>query len=1048
MQRKKSVFTLLLLLLCLALLAPAAMAEDEVTFTIVIMMDDDDITGGCCVRVTPEGGESVICGSSWEELTFPVGTSVSVEAVPAPGWRILNWIYSPEDALSDSAVRSYTVSGTEEEETVSFYPSFGRGEADTHSVAIGEGGLALPDASVTMTFGVDYSPEIDAGILPIALYAPETDLYFTAEGTTLGGSDPEAFHVRPFTGVLGSGWASSIEIRPAEGLAPGIYSAVLTINDRDGMLAHPATVPVEMTVADLSLSAETAAAVHDRFLPAAIEGRPWSFTFVPGEGVSTDGWTLESMLTEGLVFTDNADGTATISGTPAVSSGAAGLWISLVQEHGGADAVSVRRKFRLVIYPDSVPQLYVTADGSKRFGGSTDYTDTALPFAYEDRYYYANVYLDTLLPGQSWNGEMILLEKVEGKAFPAFLSEGLYDGEFMIEGMTAPGDYAFTARSVRTDSDGETILSSSEKRLFTLHCAALPRLKEDGFLKHSVDGSLYAPVILIGEPYSFTFGTQSELPVTVSLDEIYSNVPQGLTLRDNGDGTATISGTVEEADYGCNVSCVIESAAGQTSANIGLAITKSAKVEILLFGEEIGSDTLPVSAAGAEYPETMICGNQDGGLECALSVSGAVPSFFEQDGPTYVYLSGTVAAEDEGEWTMTFTWTIFNVDGTPFDSDSRTVTLRIYPELSSDRTWSDSDRIEIPLLYAGEEMTPVALAPYLSGGSGQMRFSVEPVHEEMWYEGLTLDEESGVISGTPAAEAYGTELIVRAEDIATGQEVDLGLRFEGVAAARPDPDKTPQGYVERAYALILGREGDAEGIAHWTSSLADGTSAGAIISEFFRSEEYRSRGLSDAETVTLCYRAMLSREPDAAGLDNWTALLKDGYSTTKLVSEFVASDEFQAICAEYGLTAGTITLTERDRNSSITRFIMRCYGFALDRDADEAGLNEWCAHLLDQDLTAERVAFGFVFSDEAKARGLSDWAFIEMLYRMMLDREADAGIGSWLEALAAQTDAEIAWAHASGERTEDEARDQARQAIYARFAASEEFAQMVANFGM
>ena len=36
------------------------MAEDEVTFTIVIMMDDDDITGGCCVRVTPEGGESVM----------------------------------------------------------------------------------------------------------------------------------------------------------------------------------------------------------------------------------------------------------------------------------------------------------------------------------------------------------------------------------------------------------------------------------------------------------------------------------------------------------------------------------------------------------------------------------------------------------------------------------------------------------------------------------------------------------------------------------------------------------------------------------------------------------------------------------------------------------------------------------------------------------------------------------------------------------------------------------------------------------------------------
>ena len=207
--------------------------------------------------------------------------------------------------------------------------------------------------------------------------------------------------------------------------------------------------------------------------------------------------------------------------------------------------------------------------------------------------------------------------------------------------------------------------------------------------------------------------------------------------------------------------------------------------------------------------------------------------------------------------------------------------------------------------------------------------------------------------------------------------------------------------------------------------------------------------LPNAETVRLCYEAMLSREPDAAGLENWTALLDDGYSTTKLVSEFVESPEFAAICETYGLTAGHIALSERDENSNITRFVQRCYTFALSREADEAGLNEWCAHLLTQDLDPERVAFGFVFSDESKAMARSDEDFIAMLYRMMLDREPDAaGLENWVSALAQNTAAEIAYDAAFGTgRSAADAIDQTRQNIYALFAASDEFAQMIANFG-
>ena len=241
-------------------------------------------------------------------------------------------------------------------------------------------------------------------------------------------------------------------------------------------------------------------------------------------------------------------------------------------------------------------------------------------------------------------------------------------------------------------------------------------------------------------------------------------------------------------------------------------------------------------------------------------------------------------------------------------------------------------------------------------------------------------------------------------------------------------------YVWRAYSVILGRQGDGAGVLHWMEELENGASAGEIIAEFFRSDEYASRGFSNEETVKRCYQAMLGREPDAAETANWAAMLADGFSTTKLVSEFTASEEFAAICAAAGLNPGSIELGPRDQNSSITRFVQRCYAVALGREADEDGLNEWCAHLLTQDQTPERVAFGFVFSPEAQRRVEERELYVKMLYNLMLDRLADAdGLKNWVSALE------------SYERSYGT--DQGRQEIYKLFAASEEFGLMLKNFG-
>ena len=243
-------------------------------------------------------------------------------------------------------------------------------------------------------------------------------------------------------------------------------------------------------------------------------------------------------------------------------------------------------------------------------------------------------------------------------------------------------------------------------------------------------------------------------------------------------------------------------------------------------------------------------------------------------------------------------------------------------------------------------------------------------------------------------------------------------------------------YIVRAYEVILERGADDEGLAHWTEQLNSGVSAGEIIKEFFRSEEFKSRGLSNEEIVTLCYEAMLGRAPEKAGLANWTALLDDGYSTTKLVAAIVTEPEFIQLCGYYGLTPGSVDIPPMDEKSNVTNFIRRCYIYAIGREADEGGLNNWVSQLLDGTLTPERAAFKFVFADEVHDQELDNRGFITMLYRMMLGRRPDNdGLANWVNVLDA--------GDAAGRDP-----DVVRQEAYALFAASQEFNMIVESYGL
>ncbi len=209
-------------------------------------------------------------------------------------------------------------------------------------------------------------------------------------------------------------------------------------------------------------------------------------------------------------------------------------------------------------------------------------------------------------------------------------------------------------------------------------------------------------------------------------------------------------------------------------------------------------------------------------------------------------------------------------------------------------------------------------------------------------------------------------------------------------------------FVERLYVLVLGRGPDASGFEAWCNQLKNGNNTGAdIIYGFLWSDEFIERDFSDDEFVTVLYRSILGREPDSEGKADWLSLLSEGFSRLMVCSQFVASQEFNDLCAEIGIETGNIPLTNIvDQNQQITRFVNRLYELVLGRRSDRTGLEDWVRVLVQQNQTAAHVVEGFVKSPEFLEKNLSNEEYVRVLYRALLNREADeVGLGEWVELL-------------------------------------------------
>ena len=91
-------------------------------------------------------------------------------------------------------------------------------------------------------------------------------------------------------------------------------------------------------------------------------------------------------------------------------------------------------------------------------------------------------------------------------------------------------------------------------------------------------------------------------------------------------------------------------------------------------------------------------------------------------------------------------------------------------------------------------------------------------------------------------------------------------------------------------------------------------------------------------------------------------------------------------------------------SDAVKAFVKRMYTVALDREAEEAGLNDWSGQLTSLKADGATLARGFICSDEFKGKNYGNGDFLNKMYGTFFDREPDeGGFNSWMAELNAGT---------------------------------------------
>lgn len=149
-------------------------------------------------------------------------------------------------------------------------------------------------------------------------------------------------------------------------------------------------------------------------------------------------------------------------------------------------------------------------------------------------------------------------------------------------------------------------------------------------------------------------------------------------------------------------------------------------------------------------------------------------------------------------------------------------------------------------------------------------------------------------------------LFKKAITLLTALTLSVGTLAGTPVTAKAADEAGIRAFVTRMYEVCLGREPEEAGLNDWSSQLASGEAEGAEIAfGFVFSQEFQNMNLCNEHYVDSMYAAFFDREPDAAGKEDWMNALESGQTRGYVLTGFVNSQEFNNLCTSYGITQGT-----------------------------------------------------------------------------------------------------------------------------------------------
>ena len=449
---------------------------------------DPSFSGGVFVTTTVSGGPNLRFTSP-NAATFTAGTANTFTVTTAgainPSVRLGAGTLPTGVTFTDNGNGTATLAGT---------PAAGTG--GTYALTFRTGfGVGIPQ---TFTLTVNEAPAITSPnatfmVVNAAASFTVTTIGFPARTLSVSGLLPAGV-----TFVSNSNSTATLAGIPAAGTA-GVYPLTITATNGVGTGATQ----------NFTLTVHNPPTVTSPNTETFVEGAANSFVVTTSAFPAATVITGTGALPSGVTFTNNGDGTATLSGSPAT--GTAGAYPILISASNGIGSPGTQN-FTLNVFPNPVPVFTSAAAATftVNTGGSFTITTTADPDVT------SIVRVGALPAGMTYTDNGNGTATLAGT--PALGSDGVYELQFTANNLTATATQDFTL-TVNPVVGGTPVITSANGATFVIGAAGTFQ------------------VTTTGTPTATTIAATGALPA-------------GITLTNNGDGTATLAGTADPGTAG------------------------------------------------------------------------------------------------------------------------------------------------------------------------------------------------------------------------------------------------------------------------------------------------------------------------------------------------------------------------------------------------------------------------------------------------------------------------------------------------------------------